>query len=333
MKSITTPLSADTELVQPGVRLRPALLGDSLSAEGRAKVIALSGARPLRYMLEVAITWLTIAGLILIATYAHSLAVSVFCIFMISTRQTALALLMHDQVHRLGLRTKYGDWLVNLMIGYPLLVSTVEDYAKVHLAHHKYYFTSSDPDFLRKAGEEWTFPKSIPAILMIIARDITGLNVLRLIKGKKATKSAEFNRRNPSPRWLRIGFFVTLVTVLTLLQGWTIFLLYWMLPLLTMTQVLIRWGAVAEHEYNVEGGSVLDTTPIVELKWWQRIIFPDLNFGYHVYHHFHPGVSFSKLSEVHQIYRDEGLVEESAIFKGQGAYLKHLIANRHDNMR
>jgi fatty acid desaturase len=45
-----------------------------------------------------------------------------------------------------------------------------------------------------------------------------------------------------------------------------------------------------------------------------------------VYHHMHPGVSFSNLPKVHAIYKSEGLVDESAIFHGQGAFLKHLVS-------
>jgi hypothetical protein len=42
----------------------------------------------------------------------------------------------------------------------------------------------------------------------------------------------------------------------------------------------------------------------------------------------HPGVSFANLPKVHEIYRKEGLVDESAIFHGQGAYLRYLLSSR-----
>ena len=29
-------------------------------------------------------------------------------------------------------------------------------------------------------------------------------------------------------------------------------LLYWLVPLLTVTQVLVRWGALCEHKYNLD---------------------------------------------------------------------------------
>jgi fatty acid desaturase len=237
-----------------------------------------------------------------------------------------LGLLLHEQVHRLGLRNKYGDWIVNVFAVYPLFVTTVEDYAKVHLSHHKYCFTKDDPDFIRKSGEEWTFPKTLGKFLARVVRDLTAMNLIRLIRGKTAPATTEFVRRNPSPGWLRIAFFLVLAVFLTLAGGWKIFLVYWVIPLLTVLQAMVRWVAVSEHQYNIENGSIQETTPLLQLKWWQRILVPDLNFGFHAYHHMHPGISFSHLPKVHAIYRDEGLVDESAIFHGQGAYLKYLIS-------
>lgn len=311
------------------IRLRPALLGGAraLSPAGRQAILALSGPRPARFARELVQTWLLIGGLVALGAWAQNIAVTLLCIVLIGTRQSVLALLLHEQVHRLGMRSKYADWIINVCAVYPLFVTTVEDYAKVHLSHHAYFFTKNDPDFIRKSGDEWTFPKTLGAILTMVARDVTAMNVVRLIRGKTAPNTAEFSRRHPTPLWLRLSFFALLSATLTVTGGWTLFLLYWVVPLLTVAQLLIRWIAVAEHEYNVENGSVLETTPIIELTWWQKIVLPDLNFGYHAYHHLHPGVAFSNLPAVHVIYLGEGLVDEDAIFRGQGAYLKHLLRN------
>lgn len=308
--------------------LRPAVLADAkaLSSDAKREIMALSGARPARFAAELVFTWACIAAFIAAGVYFDSIAVTLFCIFLIGTRQMALALLLHEQVHRLGMRSKYADWIINIFAVYPLFVTTVEDYAKVHLSHHKYCFTKDDPDFLRKSGAEWTFPKSVGQLLAIVLRDITAMNVIRLIKGKTAAATTEFTRRNPSPKWLRMAFFAAAALALTLIGGWKVFLLYWVIPAMTVTQLLVRWIAVCEHQYNVENGTIHETTPLIQLKWWQRLLTPDLNFGFHAYHHMHPGVSFSNLPKVHEIYCREGLVDASAIFHGQGAYLKHLVS-------
>jgi fatty acid desaturase len=323
----TASLSPATESVAGG-QLRPSVLADSsaLSPDAKREIQALSGARPARFFFELLLVWGVIGASIATGIYFHHWAVSLACILLISTRQMVLGILLHEQVHRLALRSKYADWFVNVFVVYPLFVTTVEDYAKVHLSHHKYCFTSKDPDFIRKSGDEWTFPKDLKKILVIVLRDITGLNVIRLIKGKTAKAGmTEFERKNPSPVWLRVGFFIVAAVLLTIFGGWQVFFLYWMLPLLTFTQLMVRWIAVIEHKYNMENASIHDTTPLLQLTWWQKILFPDLNFGMHCYHHMHPGVSFANLPRVHEIYRREGLVDESAIFRGQGSYMRYLL--------
>ena len=316
------------DLPQHANLLRPAVLAEAsaLSAEARREIMTLSGARPRRFVAELVLTWASIAAFIATGVYIDHLAVTLFCIFLVGTRQMALALLLHEQVHRLGMRSKYADWLINVFAVYPLFVTTVEDYAKVHLSHHKYCFTQDDPDFLRKAGDEWTFPKSLGQLVMIAVKDLTAMNLIRLVRGKTAPRTDEFTRRNPSPKWLRIAFFVIAAGVLTAVGGWTVFLIYWVVPAMTVTQLMVRWIAVCEHEYNIENGTIHETTPLIQLTWWQRALMPDLNFGLHAYHHMHPGVSFANLPKVHEIYKRECLVDESAIFHGQGAYLKHLLA-------
>ena len=148
MKTTNLAFPADTVARTP---LRPAVLGEAaaLSAAARREIMALSGARPARFGIELAFTWLWIAVFIALGLRAHNLAVTALCLFMISTRQMVLALLLHEQVHRLGWRSRYADWIINVFAVYPLFVTSVEDYAKVHLSHHKYCFTQDDPDFLR----------------------------------------------------------------------------------------------------------------------------------------------------------------------------------------
>ncbi|MEO8279421.1 MAG: fatty acid desaturase [Ideonella sp.] len=311
--------------------LRPAVTAgsDRLPSSARAHIIELSGPRPLRFWRELFVNWLAVAALIGIGVYADNVFVTILCIIGIGTRQMVLGLLMHEQVHRLGTRSKYGDWWVNLFAVYPLFVTTVEDYAAVHLSHHKYFFTDKDPDFLRKAGHDWTFPASLGTVARIVLRDLTGINTIALIRGKTAPKNVvEFQRRNPTPKWLRLVFFAIVAAVLTVTHSWIPFLIYWVIPLLTVTQLFVRWIAVIEHQYNMPNASVHAVTPLIRLKWWQKIVLPDLNFAQHVYHHMHPGVSFSNLPKVHEIYKAEGFVDESAIFHGQGSFLRYLVKKR-----
>lgn len=311
--------------------LRPAVLSDGrdLPREARAEIVALSGARPLRFAAELAWAWTVVALAIGFAVGADHWAASLGAILLVGTRQVVLALLLHEQVHRLGWRGRWGDTGVNLLCAYPLLATTVEDYSEVHLRHHKHFMSERDPDFLRKAGPDWTLPLAPLRAARILLRDLTGLNTLALIRGKTAPEGIEFKRPQPTPRWVRPVYLLAIAAAVTLLGVWPEFLLYWVLPILTVTQLGVRWIAVLEHEYNHEGASVAEVTPLVRMKPWQRLLVPDLNFALHVYHHQHPGVSFAQLPAVHGIYVREGRVDEGAVFDGAGSYLRFLFSGVH----
>ena len=317
---------APARVRHPGAFRHAVLAGPrSLSPQARAEIRALSGPRKGRFFLELAFTWTIIAAAITVGVRADNIFVTLACIFVIGTRQMILGLLMHEQVHRVALRGKYGDWWVNALAVWPLFATTIESYAKVHLSHHKYFFTQKDPDFLRKAGPDWTFPARWQHVLRMVLRDLTGLNTVALVRGKNASKVDEFNRPHPTHKWLRLAYYALAAAVLTWVEGWTVFLIYWLIPVLTTLQLMVRWLANVEHRYNIENGSLMETTPIVRMKAWQKLVIPDMNFGMHVYHHTHPGVSFANLPKVHEIYRREGLVDDSAVFNGAGAYLAFLV--------
>jgi fatty acid desaturase len=315
----------DTTPLPPAVKGEKQLLPQAALAE----ILALNGARPLAFTSQLVGAWVVILGAIAWATYVDAIWATVIAIVAVATRHNVLGLLVHEQAHLLGYRGKYGDLAVNLFAGYPLLVLTVEGYAQVHLAHHRDYFSPKDPDFLRKSGEEWSFPKTRLETARLFLTDLLGINTIKLIRGKKESPQGfAFVRRYQIPRWVRPGYFVVVATALTLTNAWGLFLLYWLLPILTVSQLIVRWGAICEHKYNLPGASVPESTPLILLSWWERLLLPNLNFAMHPYHHFFPGISFSRLPRVHDIYCREGLVNLENVFFGYGAYLRFITSKR-----
>ncbi len=306
-----------------------AILGErgDLSAGAQAEIRALTGPNPRYFLLQLTLAWGVIVGAIIWAESAQSLWVTLLAIVIIATRQNVLALLVHEQAHCLGFKPRFGDGFVNLFVAYPLMFATVEGYSKVHLTHHKYFFQDNDPDFIRKSGPDWTIPMTSGQLARLLLTDIVGLNVIQLIRGKRmASGGAEFRRK--SHPLLRAWFFIGAAALLTWTGAWQGFLLYWLLPLMTVTQVLIRWGALTEHEYNLPGATVAEATPVVIPSLTDRLLMPNLNFSMHVYHHYFSGVSAQHLRRVHAIFVREGLVNEAHIFRGYSAYLRFLLSGR-----
>jgi fatty acid desaturase len=305
--------------------LPKAFLGTQVPAHVLTQIRALYGPKTLPFLGQLVMAWGVMITAILAAQMIHSWWANLLAVLIVASRQNILGLLVHDQAHKLGIRGRKGDIITNLFAGYPLLILSVENYAKVHLTHHRYYFAHNDPDHLRKAGPEWQVPKSKKELFGLFLRDLCGLSTIRLIRGKNVKlDSKEFQRANPTPKFIRPLFMLTLVSALTYWKLWPLFLFYWLLPLLTVFQVIVRWGALTEHIYNTGGAKVEENSPLILPSWLDRIVLPNLNFSYHAYHHWYPNVSFSKLPEVHRIYRDSGLLDETKAFHGYFSFLKFI---------
>ncbi len=314
--------------------LPPALKAgkEGLSKEGLAAVMQLNGSRPAAFVRATVMAWLVIALAIWAAVTSGSWIVAALAVFIVASRQNVLGLLIHEQTHS-SLGGKYGDWFANIFCAYPLLAITVDGYAQVHLTHHRDYFKATDPDFIRKSGEEWTFPKRPMDLLGLFLKDLFMVNTIKMIKGKKVVGSTvPFVRRNPTPKWIRPVMLLALIGILTWTGTWGYFLLFWVLPLVSVMPVFVRWGAICEHEYNIVDADLLETTPLIVQTWWERLLMPNLNFGMHPYHHIFPGVSWSLLPRVHEIFQKEGLVIEENVFYGNAPYLRHLVRGNSDQV-
>jgi fatty acid desaturase len=314
--------------------LPPALLGDKsrLSDRARAEILGLKGARPLAFLSQAFGAWGVLIAVIALAVQMNNICISALAIVIVATRFNVLALLVHEQVHFLGLRGRYGDLIANLLVAYPLLGFTVEDYAKVHLSHHKYFFTEKDPDFLRKSGIDWTFPMSPRRLAKLLLSDLLGLTFIKLLKGKRLETASVFKRPNPAPKWVRPVYYLTMAALLTYTEIWPIFLTYWVLPLLTVFCVLVRLGAISEHIYNLPGPSVVESSPLILPKWWEKLLLPNLNFTLHPYHHYYPSIAYLNLPKVHEVFKREKLVSEENVFYGYGAYLKYLQSSNNKRL-
>ena len=306
--------------------LPPALLGDNsrLSDEARAKIRDLSGARPVAFLLQAFGAWGVIIAVIALAVRIDQIWMSVLAIVIVATRFNILALLVHEQVHFLGLRGRYADSIVNVLAAYPFIGFTLENYAGVHLAHHKYFFTEEDPDFLRKSGVEWNFPMSRVQLAKLFLSDLLGLTFIKLVMGKRPDEAHVFKRPHPTPKWLRPAYYLVAAALLTYTGMWWVFLLYWVVPLVTVFPAIVRLGAITEHIYDLPSASVVDASPLMLQTWWEKVLLPNLNFTLHPYHHYYPGVAHNNLPKVHEIFKREKLVNEENIFYGYWAFLKYL---------
>jgi fatty acid desaturase len=186
--------------------------------------------------------------------------------------------------------------------------------------------TEKDPDYVRKSGAAWAFPQHARQLIKTLAADLIGLNALKLLKSKSMHVQSREVEPSHQWTWVRPAYYGAWIALAIATNTWHLLLAYWVLPLLTVLQVLVRFAALCEHKYNLVNATVVESTPLIKQRWWEAIFFPSLNFhAFHIYHHWYPAVPCSKLPQVHEIFRREGLVHEDRIFQGYTQYLRQLL--------
>ena len=163
---------------------------------------------------------------------------------------------------------------------------------------------------------------------MIVLKDLVGMTFIENVKGKNVEDTAvSAPRLWETPKWVKPAYFLVAAAIITATHSWPIILLYWVLPLLTFVQIIVRWGGICEHRY-IYNGTLEETTPLIIKPWWENVIMPSQNFMLHVYHHYYANISFSNLPKVHDIFVKEGLIDETAVFHGSWDYLKTLLNDK-----
>ena len=78
------------------------------------------------------------------------------------------------------------------------------------------------------------------------------------------------------------------------------FVLFWVVPFVTWTQLVLHVRSIAEH-FGIEGreGPYAETRTTLA-SWFDRLFVAPGSAGYHFEHHLYPSVPFHRLPELHR---------------------------------
>ena len=277
-----------------------------LSPEERldpAIVRKLSQLNPLLSIGHIALEYVFILGAITLTHHFWHPALYILSVMWIGARQHALAILLHEGSHYRLLRNKSAnDFIGEAFLAFPLFV-TMRGYRLSHLAHHRHMNTEYDPDWVSKETPEWEFPKSRTQLFFMLFKIAMGKNAIWMVKtiltgGRPAPASGT----KISTRSFLIGrttYYLLLMSILTYAGWWPEFLLYWIVPLFTWLQVILRVRSIAEHfglEYDHTFTQARTTYP----SWFDRLFVASKNVWYHLDHHLYPSVPFFNLPGLHR---------------------------------
>jgi fatty acid desaturase len=230
-------------------------------------------------------------------------------ILVISTRQHALGIIVHEATHYLILNNRlWNDIVTDLTCAFPINFST-SLYRYEHLEHHRFTNTDKDPYWATMmADRDWLWPKTQKECVSLFAKDIVGLNLPKWSKiispWTPWAKLSSFDRKNnifSNRERLLFGFFwLLLICFLFFTHGWLYFLLLWQLPQLTIVNAFVRLRSVAEH-LVLENDNELHKTRHVNGNTIENFAIAPLNINYHLAHHLFPSIPQYNLPEIHKI--------------------------------
>ena len=244
-------------------------------------------------------------------------------VIVIGTRQLGLFILMHDAAHAvLHTNRKLNDW-----VGFWLCSASIRQYRPYHLQHHRFVQQTEDPDLVLSAP----FPITRTSFGRKMVRDLTGQtffkqrfgHIVQRIKARAASESAValfFAELAKDRRFLignGLGFLVFAVA-----GWWWVWLVMWLLPMVTWLQLVYRIRNIAEHALVAENqADPLRQARTTHANWLERVVVAPYWVNYHCEHHLFTSVPCWKLPQAHAVLVERGV---SAAMEIQPGYLAML---------
>ena len=185
----------------------------------------LSKLKPSTTYLAIATEWTGIAVAIFLCEQMWHPAVYIFVVVFIGARQHALAVLGHDASHYLIVRNRrLNDWIGNLFLFWPIFAS-VELFRFFHGTHHRFLNQEQDGNRIlwkthTSDGEltkEWTYPKTLPALISKILRKMAFVHGLGWIIGGGFLGMLRKSKLRRDSWWyviFRLAYYVSIIASL-----------------------------------------------------------------------------------------------------------------------
>ena len=285
-----------------------------------------------RSLLSIAHTFGLIGAALWLGLATWPSAWMLLSIVVIGIAQHGLFILAHEAAHYRLFAHRAANDAVGRFVGMIGGISMCT-YRVTHRLHHNNLYTEEDPDTAIHGG----YPRGKAYLLEKLARDLSGLNAWKTFAyffGAPAI-NADTNREirpldDTSPQlraaaradrlWVA-GFHVAAPIAAFALgggRGLVMYLVLWVLPLVTVLQPILRLRAICEHGAARDLSSPLtaartNRTTGSPGNWLARMVLFPHHVNYHVEHHLYPAVPHYHLPALHRLLRERGALDAAEV--------------------
>lgn len=277
---------------------------------------SISLARAIYHVVEI---W----GVVLVAVWSswyllppntlHGLCLYVVAVTVISARQHALMVVVHEAIHkRIARSLRMNDGLARIGAAFPVFIS-LSKWKFIHLFHHQFTHTDLDPDRAIYSR----YPLRSTSFWALLARDICGRNVVSTLRyfldvpfGARdfnvrflgAERAARYEESSDMNQF--VLFWIVLLGLGITTGGLSfveVTILYWLVPYCTFTQLFFRIRGAIEHGNVPEVNNPYRQTRTYFMHPVLKFFFAPKNVNYHLEHHLYPSVPFYHLPKLHAV--------------------------------
>ena len=266
--------------------------------------------------------WATVAAAMLLYALWPNALTLIVAVALIGARQLGLAVLVHEAVHwRLFERAKVNNGVGAWLCAFPVW-GELPAYRRRHHLHHRHTLEDDDPDLALSSA----FPVSRTVVGLRILYDLSGITACRRVLGWAGW------REGVPALWRRLrgplAANAVLLAVLAALGHWQLYLLLWVLPLVTWYQLASRVRDTVEHAMVGDASDPLRNTRTVTAGRLERIFLAPYWVSYHLEHHLFVFVPCWRLREVHALMLAKGHGARMEVASGYGEVLRRVSSAR-----
>jgi fatty acid desaturase len=254
---------------------------------------------------------------------AQFVPLAILGMVLVAVGQHRLSGLAHDASHHVLFKNRLANELVaDLFLMFPIVAIT-QTYRAAHLGHHRFVNDPArDPDLMRlNAHEPQNFPMTKTAFWhKYVALGLWPPTMLRYLLGRaKAanlgvdglkTHRGAYSKR--VARSMRGAYWLSLLAVVHLTGSWTIFWLFWVVPLLTAYPILMQLREIAHHSNAPDDGDLTNSRVFRINPLLSAAVFP-YGQAFHLTHHLFARVPHYRIARAHEILCGHAPYRESVV--------------------